>query len=214
MGAPSYTISVNIADSDASPSWVTMDTTNDRLIFCNTGGLTADQTGVANITKPTTTTTQNWADELWLYDASNTPNYYRKIQSYKKPDNATQRQKVIRVVQTQIDDVVYHYLTAFDAEQRELSGSYVGTPNFNYPLIKLYHSTSGSPSQYWGQGSDSVIKQKNVSGDSNPNGVKGNTNYVTFSLNAGATEYFCISSVIAGDMVAKMVRLSVVSIWA
>src|SRR3990167_7026899 len=137
MGAPSYIISTNLADSDVSPSWVVIDIANDRLVFCNTGGLTADQSGVANIGKPATATTQNWADELWLYDASNGPNYYRRVHSYRKPDSVVQRQKVIRINQSQIDDVISHYLTAYDVGLRSLSGSYAGTPNFAYPLIKI-----------------------------------------------------------------------------
>lgn len=213
MGMPSYEISVNLADSDASPSFIVVDTTNDKLVFCDTGGLTADQSAVTDITRPSPAA-QIWAPELWLYDASNSPNFYRRVQSYKKPDNTTQRQKVVRVIQSQIDDVISHFLTAYDLTQRDLTGSYDGTSSFNYPLIKIYHSTASAPSQYWGLGSDTAIKQKDVVGHVNPNGVQDTDNYVAFSLNSGATEYFCVTSVIAGDMTAAIIRLSIAATWA
>lgn len=215
MAQPIFIWQVNHADDDATPTMVTFDTTNDRLQF-GYNVSASDAAALGNVTRPETG--NKWADQLWHYDASAAGIEYQKILAHRNPDVASGfKQKVISIA----NDVAFAsvpYITAYNTGDRSLGNVWDGTTYHAYPLIKIIDNTSfsGSNNQYWGEVSDAVMMTKDTAGSANPNGVKADTNYVSFDDATAKTRYFDIALVVPEDFTAgeNNCRVSVRYTWS
>jgi len=202
LANPNWTWKVNLADSDASPSWLTLDLANDKFVF-GYNASDADSPTLGAVVLPDTGT--KWAEQLWVYDASEPTNKYKKVKAYKTPDSATQRQKVISIT-NDAACASTPWFTAYNATDRNLSAPFTGTTSFAYPLLKAYHATAGAPAQYWGQATDTAMKQLVVAGGNNPNGLVADTNYVPFDDATAKERLFTVSMVVPSDLATGTVN--------